>query len=325
MTREFKMTIGADPEFFVIEGTGKDAKAVMACGKFGGGKGAPILLGDMGGYLEDGTAVEFNLPPTNTLAEMQAKIFALITEFEKQKQVKVSYYTSQAFKADELKKFPEAMAIGCAPDRFAYGLRSAPSIAQFKNRRFAGGHIHVGLDPWPEGLEKVNLIRWLDINILAPFSFMYADQARYPHYGYPGLYRETSYGVEWRSPDNSWCNPVFLLQNKSNDIGRYLSAFISRFDQEMPVLLKVLNKCGDGKRVNEVIETFVNAHGYKDILSSASVRRKPALPGTIRTMYSHLSSAVVRILKEDPNTPKKDKAPQVLADFDDFFVAEGGT
>lgn len=326
MTRKFELTIGADPEFFVYtpDKDGLSADPMIACGKFGGAKGAPILLTDKGGFLEDGVTIEFNLIPAKSLKEMQKTVFDLVSEFEKQKNVKVAYHSSCSFKLDELKKHPEAMAIGCAPDRYAYGLRSTPSVAQFKSRRFAGGHIHLGIDTWPEGLEKVNVVRYLDIQCLIPFMHHFHDVNRYQHYGFPGLYRETSYGIEWRSPDNTWCNPRFFERPASRDARSHMNAFMERFDSITELMMRVLNKDGDGVRFNETIESFVKAHNLADHLSSQPARRKCGFPSGVRNAYGNLTTNVQALLELTPKKKKLKPIPDMAVD-DVFDNLVGGT
>jgi Phage phiEco32-like COOH.NH2 ligase-type 2 len=197
---QYEMTIGADPEIFVEDSTGP----VMACNRFGGAKKSPVFLSGDGGYLEDGCAVEFNVSPSDSLRICKDKLLNLIQQFfVKFPGYGVVYGTTIGLPRKTLVSEPKAMTIGCDADLWAWGFRDIPSISQFKGKRFAGGHIHIGINPWPEGLQKKTLIRYLDLMWLMP-HLLYADNFRYPFYGYPGLYRETSYGVEYRSPDNFW-------------------------------------------------------------------------------------------------------------------------
>lgn len=195
-----KITYGADPEFFVREKS--TGTIIPACGLFGGDKGAPILLSGEGGYLEDGVTIEINVAPKSTVAELTKSILGLKALWEQRfpQHTLVCSAAAQFAKA-ELRKHRKAMEIGCNADMCAWGIRRAPQIRDFGLSRFAGGHIHVGMDPWPEEFPKEFLIRWLDVFAL---SARYSDPSRFEHYGRPGLWRETTYGVEWRSPDPEW-------------------------------------------------------------------------------------------------------------------------
>lgn len=196
------ITFGADPEFFVRErATGT---IIPACGLFGGDKGAPILLSGDGGYLEDGVTIELNVAPKSDVSALRQGLLGLKALWEQRfPQHELVCQPSAAFTKATLRKHPQAMAIGCSADLCAWGIRRAPQVSDFGPRRFAGGHIHVGLDPWPEGLAKDFVIKWLDVFALFP-DLSNSSPDRYAHYGRPGLYRTTHYGVEWRSPDPSW-------------------------------------------------------------------------------------------------------------------------
>lgn len=197
-----KVTFGADPEFFVKErATGT---IIPACGLFGGSKGSPVILNSSGGYLEDGVTIEINCIPAATIAELTTRILALKALWEQRfPQHELVVQSSAEFPRRELRKHRQAMQIGCNADLCAWGIRRIPQISDFGNMRFAGGHIHVGLYPWPENLEKELLIKWLDVFALLPCIDV-SSRYRFEHYGRPGLYRETDYGVEWRSPDPAW-------------------------------------------------------------------------------------------------------------------------
>lgn len=197
-----KVTFGADPEFFVKEkATGT---IIPACGLFGGDKGSPILLNSNGGYLEDGVTIELNVAPCEDVSTLRQRLIDLKGLWEQRFPTHELVCEPYAeFTKATLRKHPRAMAIGCNADLCAWGIRRAPQISDFGPMRFAGGHIHVGIDPWPEGLEKDFLVRWLDMFALFP-DVQHASQERYQHYGRPGLYRQTHYGIEWRSPDPSW-------------------------------------------------------------------------------------------------------------------------
>lgn len=270
---KYNLTFGADPEFFVEDK--KSDEVLPACRLFGGDKGSPMFLSPDGGYLEDGTTVEFNVTPCASLAAVRQKIHNLILVFlNKHDKYKISKNSSATFKTETLEKFPEARNIGCAPDLSAYGLRIAPSISAFGHTRFAGGHIHVGIDPWPEGLEKANLIRFLDLLFLCPGIPKFADAFRWKFYGHPGLYRETKYGVEHRSPDNYWCNPARLAL-MTTEPREWLTEHIAQFDRTFENLEYVLNFDGHGARANTEILQYIKASGIGVRMTDMGVYDNP--------------------------------------------------
>jgi hypothetical protein len=208
MTLKTKITFGADPEFFVAHKDNPD-KPVPACGLFGGAKKSPIFITPEGGYLEDGCTVEFNVEPKLSLVEVRKAIDRLITAFLVLNKDYVLYtHSSAQFTRRELRKHPQAMILGCDADYWAYGIRTKPQANQFKDMRFAGGHIHIGLDPWPKDLTLEDFAKALDLWVWWPTANTLAlDYSRFTFYGHPGLYRETPYGIEYRTPDNSWAVP----------------------------------------------------------------------------------------------------------------------
>lgn len=211
-----KVTYGADPEFFVQErATGT---IIPACGLFGGDKGAPILLSSMGGYLEDGVAIEFNVAPADNIEEVRQRLLNLVSMWEQRfPQHKLVSSPYADFDKKTLRTHKKAMEIGCTADLCAWGLRRAPQIREMAATRYAGGHIHVGIDPWPDGLEKAFVIRWLDAFAWTT-NLADVNEERFKFYGRPGLYRDTHYGVEYRSPDPTWVfekGPIAAAVEKS--------------------------------------------------------------------------------------------------------------
>lgn len=196
------ITYGADPEFFVRERATQTI--IPACGLFGGEKGNPVLLSNLGGYLEDGVTIELNVAPAPDLQTVQSRLLELKRLWEQRfPQHELVCTPSAQFDKKVLRPHRSAMEIGCNADQCAWGVRRAPQISDFGTTRFAGGHIHIGIDPWPEGLKKEFLVRWLDIFALMP-TIQSSSTDRFEHYGRPGLWRDTGYGIEWRSPDPYW-------------------------------------------------------------------------------------------------------------------------
>lgn len=277
MSIKYKVTIGADPEFFVINKL--QDQIVPSCDRFGGHKKSPIFLCPDGGYLEDGAAVEFNVTPASSLKELAKKMESLITVFHTtHPNFLIAFQSSHKFDKLVIDNNPKMNVIGCDADLWAWGLRDLPNIRQFKGWRFAGGHIHVGIDPWPAGLEKKTLIKYLDSTCWIKF-LRFSDPKRYPFYGYPGLYRETDYGVEWRSPDNTWACP--------QPGNKFRADFINRFDRCMDLLIKGLSKF-EPNLVNTEIKEFLEQDGTESYLTTKPVvkrtsswpRFSTSIPGT---------------------------------------------
>ena len=300
MADKYKLTVGADPEFFVINK--KEKKVVPSCRRFGGEKRAPMFLSPDGGFLEDGTTVEFNLTPSSDLRQTNKKIRNLLLVFlNKYPEYVISPLSSHRFNKADLKKFPEAFQLGCAPDLFAYGARIVPSIERFGEKRFAGGHIHLGIDPWPEGLSKELIVKFMDICFLGPLLGTLADKSRWEFYGHPGLFRYTSYGVEYRSPDNHWCNPEYYAKL---DISKkdYLDAVIIRVDDALAHLMDVLNIDTHGARVEKELKEFIKSLGFHTPMESLSIYKD----STELIPYQHCSNDLLWFLKGQSDGRRKE-------------------
>jgi hypothetical protein len=214
------VTFGSDPEFFL-----KDTKTnnlVPAFGKLGGAKGSGINFHDNGShmpkasrfskYLEDGAAVELNLPITNHLHH-QLGIILDHAGFFQSKVLKLIEGGRYAFAFSPMIKLPKesldhplAKQLGCVEDRDAYqdGAPRRPfTPADFGTTRYAGCHLHFGLHPWPTGLPKHIFVKFLDLFLGTILHRVDDQKERRQYYGLPGLYRETNYGVEYRTPSIS--------------------------------------------------------------------------------------------------------------------------
>lgn len=248
-----RITIGADPEFFVHDKTQK--KTVPACGLFGGGKGNPLFLSPDGGFLEDGCAIELNVTPQPSLAKVKEKILGLMLVWENTwPNYTLEVKAHNQFTKAALKDLPQANTIGCSADYWAYGIRELPQIERFKGNRYAGGHIHVGIDPWPKDLEPHQLVKWLDATVLMEVAGVNGvDGPRWEFYGHHGLYRTTNYGVEWRSPDNTWCS----AKNAMADF------FVSSFDASIQKFVKFYAKYKNApKNFGKLVEDYLEQQGY---------------------------------------------------------------
>lgn len=287
---KFKLTVGADPEFFFAQGDSKEEKVVPACGLFGGSKRSPVFLSPEGGYLEDGCCVEFNIAPANSLAEARERVGRLILAFQGQfPKFKLYRGSSWNFNRSELRAHPQAMTIGCDPDYYAWGVRDRPQISNFKNCRFAGGHIHIGIDPWPESISKQLFVKYLDIALYAPFIGAIGDNNRFPHYGFPGLYREKDYGIEYRSPDNFWAQPQPPTPKG------YVDKFIDRWDRYLGSFLAALgaDEAGVSSRLSYLLDDTNSS--FHSLVSGKKFRSTTFNYGSSHMRYGdELQSYVLR-------------------------------
>ena len=243
--------IGADAEFFVKDL--ETGKPVPACGLFGGAKGAPKQLTKDLGILEDGAAVEFNYTPSNDVQSFFMYTLRRTPRYLNQFFPKFAVIEKPYASFVGLKKYKQAMVIGCDSDYDAYAEypdmpRDIPDISKFKNTRFAGLHIHLSY-PSHNDLPAHIVARLIDLLVLAPLACnvhktkfdMHLGGKRKEFYGIPGLHRPKPYGIEYRTFSNymalphcnSWGNLAAsfdivhrLLQDPAN-VNKMFSLYIN--------------------------------------------------------------------------------------------------
>ena len=200
-----KVTIGADPELFLM----REGELKSSIGLIGGSKYEPRPLGDKLGFFvqEDNVAVEFNIPPAETL---QAFCDSIAYGKEQLTNEISKYGFSLAIKASAI--FPESQLLnpaarnfGCDPDYNAWknGRRNPRPRAKDSRLRSCGGHIHIGY-PEDSNLDKRRLVQLMDLYLGVPSVIMDDDNQRRQLYGRAGAYRDTDYGLEYRTLSNFW-------------------------------------------------------------------------------------------------------------------------
>lgn len=230
MSDSYRLTFGADPEFFV---TDSDGNVVPAWEVIPEGKDNPRPLPELGkGWFvfHDGPAVEVNFPPTER-GDNLLDFVSLFGEWFYESVTEPSggahllslggddywFYLDAPYAKD-----PRFTALGCLPDLDAYTgephqarLEDMPTRSTKNGRayvqRSAGGHIHIGIDPWPE-IPKQAFMRIV--------SALYGnrppgDALRLNTHPYRklGLYREKPYGVEFRSPGSAFLAPSGIFRD----------------------------------------------------------------------------------------------------------------
>lgn len=213
--------MGHDCEFFV---KGDNQITIPVCGKVGGTKKAPVAVANSrvgSTYQEDGVAIELGMSPCNVYDFLRNARFNLgeVSQVLANHQLYMSGGSEAVFDLELLKQYPQAMTIGCSPDRNAWdrGARRMGLNAELMGgSRFTGGHIHFSC-PMQELTDKnnprlvngvpvwavVQLVDALALTAYPKYDFTY-QRGRYAWYGLPGLYRNKPYGFEYRTPSNTW-------------------------------------------------------------------------------------------------------------------------
>lgn len=201
--------IGSDPETFLQDSTGKFISSV---GLIGGTKDEPMPIGEGCAVQEDNVSVEFNTPPTNDVREFVKAINYNLDYIKKRADemgLVVVHNPSAHFDDDQLQT-REAQTFGCEPDFNAwdYGAVNPRPKCKDKNLRSAGGHIHIEA---PD-LDKLELIKAMDLFVGAPMLEFDTDTERRKLYGKAGAFRPKSYGVEYRTASNAWLQSEDTIQ-----------------------------------------------------------------------------------------------------------------
>lgn len=205
--------IGADPEFFLF--SKKHQTHVSAWGLFPGTKSDPYPL-EGGAMQVDGTALEFNINPTDDPQKFDKIITLVLKQMQDiinkvDNDLSMDFTPLTNFGRDYWKTIPiGAKHLGCEADFNSFGMRNpSPNPNRI---RTAAGHIHLGFtkgqrtergsdhfDKCVELSRHFHELKSLEINPLTNL-----EKQRLDFYGGNGSFRPKSYGLELRSPSNLW-------------------------------------------------------------------------------------------------------------------------
>ena len=221
------ITIGADPEFLVLDPKGQPYPATLFAV---GTKDSPSPITSLGrGFFEqrDNLAFEGNIPPVDNREDFILSMKALRQYFEN-KVGRVGYSLSPNGVEYFAKRYlvtPEGMEFGCSSVIDSWASRyidtsnsevvsRATPVLEYKNFRVAGFHIHIGYDNPVPGFKKdifdVLIGRLFDIFLTLPSNEIKFERERVSTYGRFGMIRSKSYGVECRSLSAYFTQEAYL-------------------------------------------------------------------------------------------------------------------
>lgn len=214
---KIKITLGADPEFFLIDRNKE--RITSAHDIVPGTKDSPYPLPSGGGLQADGLAVEFNTAPAQSGEEFAENTKKSLEDLRKFIPENYEFFFSPTVYFDPFyfeKLDPKNKELGCSVDFNAWksgGMNPRPIPPKDKPfMRTASGHLHIGwttnadTDSLSHRWDCCQVIKALD-TIIGPFLKLWdKDEDRAQLYGKPGAHRPKSYGVEWRVPSNAWLN-----------------------------------------------------------------------------------------------------------------------
>lgn len=204
------LTIGCDPEIFLT----KDGKAISAHGLIKGTKYEPFNV-DRGAVQVDGTALEFNIQPANTvdifcfsIKSVMASLRSMVPEYN------FDFNSSRTYPKDYFDSLPkEAKELGCEPDYNAWTMSINPSPDPRSTFRTIAGHVHLGWLAEPADEEEhfydcIEFVKQLDYCIGVPSIIIDnsdTSRERRKLYGKAGSFRpRPNYGLEYRVLSPFW-------------------------------------------------------------------------------------------------------------------------
>ena len=111
------------------------------------------------------------------------------------------------------------LTFGCSPDINVYEENQHSYRGDASNifYRFAGGHIHIGVEEKIEN--KLDLLKKIEARaglLINSFADSKAEKLRRNYYGRAGTCRVKSYGIEWRTPSAAILKEVNSQINFNN-------------------------------------------------------------------------------------------------------------
>jgi len=213
-------TIGTDPELLLVSAEDNGA-FISSLGRFKGTKKAPVPMGLGTGYALqcDNVALEFNVPPAsdpaefgNSISAAMQYIRALVSE-----QGLVVSTSPEGFYEDAELRHPLSKSFGCVPDLDAHARCKAsavsPTVLKDDVREggrwhLAGGHVHVGYTTH-QSIPHFVAGAFADVFIGLPSIGRDTQERRRAHYGQPGRYRVTPFGIEYRTLSGYWVHSEY--------------------------------------------------------------------------------------------------------------------
>lgn len=257
-----KFLIGCDPEIFLLNPN--SGQFVSAEGLIPGDKLNPFKV-KKGTIQVDGFAAEIGTDPASDPNEFADNVETVLDELRSRiPGYKLVFQDSVIF--DEkvfLGQSDKGRELGCEPDYSAHTrMPNNPPVPNPKEFRTASGHIHIGFcedeDITSPGhfADCCTVSKQMDWVLGCPSVLMNPGSKRRALYGKAGAFRPKSYGVEYRTPDNSWLvsreRMIYMfnnaikgmndLMNGKNYVDQYQSRnFIDRSDaRSIPDYLNAL-------------------------------------------------------------------------------------
>jgi hypothetical protein len=168
----------------------------------------------------DGFQAEFSTPGVNCLDILCAEVFHQLKALQAKMPLGCKLSPESTLPVTQLvldKASEEHVALGCKPSLNAYGHKGiCVENCRDLRHRFAGGHIHFGLDEQFKAPEQlIAAVKMIDAVMgVASVSLLPKESPiRRRYYGLAGEYRTPSHGLEYRVLSNYWLRSpkLFML------------------------------------------------------------------------------------------------------------------
>lgn len=168
--------------------------------------------------------------------------------------------------------------LGCAPSMNVYGIGAElPPDGRMLDKRMAGAHIHIGDNNVKFSAEY--FVKRLDAS-LGLFSVGAAaaidDAARRRYYGLAGEFRETSYGLEYRTLSNWWlCNPAItnLIMEMTRAVINFSNEVMWAENARIPSIINACDVDAARKLIDSNLASFERLVGGMYIVSAGNRRK----------------------------------------------------
>jgi len=193
----------------------------------------------------------------------------------------------------------ECLRFGCSPDYSVY-TEERPEYPDGRThlKRYAGGHIHVGVKGYSMFNNTQHIIKTIKLMdrlaglmsvVLSPYD---DERERREYYGQAGTYRLNSHGIEYRTPSSFWItSPILLsimtgltrnaIRYSANEIGEKILE--SPEDEE---IIRIINKCDRKSAFDYITEYHKIISKY---LSNKRVKNFEQYPLAKKSVFKAIS------------------------------------
>lgn len=206
------ITIGADPEVFVIDILTQDVEASQ--GVVRGSKRHPFPT-KHGFIHRDNVLAEMNVEPAMTAIQFAKNVNGILSDLTNMLKLsgkEIGVLSSHLMAAKYLEHY-EAARFGCNANENCWDLDQIhkPSASAAGILRTASGHIHIGCEHTSEEAQTA-LAQSCELHMGLPSIAFDRDSRRRKLYGLAGSFRRKEYGIEYTVLSNFWLTNTERMQ-----------------------------------------------------------------------------------------------------------------